>query len=185
MFHAFNGSYAIVAFCLALILLLVTGAASTSTRVRDPVARSIFFCTALTVLIACVALQAYPELQNVLRTITLSQVLTVMLIMGAFITLVRTVNRLAWVDYVTLVLVAGMITLMQYTLGPLELLKMPMLTYDHYQPILLSLTAPALLALIAFYFLCRLANIFSGFDRFFAACCRYFLCEFTTVLGLR
>jgi len=166
MFHAFNGSNAIVAFCLALILLLVTSAASTGARVRDPVARSIFFCTALTVLIACVALQAYPDVQNVLRTITLSQVLTAMLVMGAFTTLVRTVNRLAWVDYVTLVLVAGTIALMQYTLGPLELLKMPMLTYDHYQPILLSLTATALLAFIAFYFLCRLASIFSRFDRF-------------------
>jgi len=163
LFHLFNGSYSIVAFCLALIVLLITVSSSISTRVQEPIAKSILFCTAMALLLACFALQTTPDVQALLHRITFSQLLLVILLMGGLITLVRTSTRLTWVDYVTVVGIASTCALLQYTLGMQELSPISAITANSYTSIIVSLTA--ILAFIAFIALCRLGSSFSGFDR--------------------
>jgi len=163
MLQLFGGSYTMVAFCLALVALLITISSSISSRIREPIARTILFCTAMALFLVCFALQATPDVQSVLHHATFSQLIMVILLLGGLITLLRTSNRLTWVDYVTLVGIATTCTLLQYTLGTQELQQIPFLTLDTYQPIVVCLTA--LLAFIAFIALCRLGSSFSGFDR--------------------
>ena len=159
----FHGSYTIVAFCLALVALLITAASCISSRIREPFARTILFCTALALFMVCFALQATADVQAVLHGITFSQLIMVILLLGGLITLLRTSNRLTWVDYVTLVGIATTCTLLQYTLGTRELSQIPFLTFASYQPIVVCFTA--LLAFTAFIALCRMGSTFSGFDR--------------------
>ena len=163
MLQLFHGSYTVVAFCLALVALLITIASSISSRIHEPIARTILFCTGLALFLVCFALQATPDVQSVLHHATFSQLIMVILLLGGLITLLRTSNRLTWVDYVTLIGIAATCTLLQYTLGAQELRQIPLLTLNTYQPIVVSLTA--LLAFIAFIALCRLGSSFSGFDR--------------------
>ncbi|MEO8953565.1 MAG: serine/threonine-protein kinase [Ktedonobacteraceae bacterium] len=163
LFHLFNGSTSIVAFCLALIALLITASSSISTRVQEPIAKSILFCTAMALLLACFALQTTPDVQALLHRITFSQLLLVILLTGGLITLVRTSTRLTWVDYVTVVGIASTCALLQYTLGTQEPGSIPAIPAASYTSIIVGLTA--ILAFIAFIALCRLGSSFSGFDR--------------------
>src|SRR5205807_5065745 len=103
LFRVFHGSYTIVAFGLSLLLLVIAASASFSTKVRDPIARNLLFCTGIFVLLACLGLQAMPDVQTAFHAITLSQLLSVVLITAAFITLVRAANRFAWLDYATVI----------------------------------------------------------------------------------
>ena len=163
LFQLFHGSYTIVAFCLAVVALLITAASCISSRIREPLARTILFCTALALFMVCFALQATADVQAVLHSITFSQLIMVILLVGGLITLVRTSNRLTWVDYVTFVGIATTCTLLQYTLGTRELQPLAFLTFASYQPIIVCFTA--LLAFCAFIALCRMGSAFSGFDR--------------------
>ena len=158
------GSYTIVAFGLVLLLLVITGSASISTRVRDPIARSLLSCTALAMLIACIALQATTDVQAVLHTVTFGHLLSVVLVAGACISLLRTTNRLTWVDYVTMVFVTATCALLQFTLFSQEFQNLSGNIIDVSSLVRDTLTS--VLALIAFLFLCRVTRSFSGFDRF-------------------
>ena len=163
LFHLFNGSSSIVAFCLALIVLLISLSSSISTRVQEPIAKSMLFCTAMALLLACFALQTTPDVQALLHRITFSQLLLVILLTGGLITLLRTSTRLTWVDYVTVVGIASICALLQYTLGMRELSPILIIPAASYPSIIVSLTT--MLAFIAFIALCRLGGSFSGFDR--------------------
>ncbi len=163
LFHLFNGSYSIVAFCLTLIALLITVSSSISARIQEPIAKSILFCTAMALLLASFALQTTPDVQALLHRITFSQLLMVILLMGGLITLLRTSTRLMWVDYVTIVGIASTCALLQYTLGMQELRLTSAIPTASSTSVIVSLTA--ILAFIAFIALCRLGSSFSGFDR--------------------
>ncbi len=163
LFHLFNGSTSIVAFCLALIVLLISVSSSISTRVHEPIAKSMLFCTAMALLLACFALQTTPDVQALLHRITFSQLLLVILLTGGLITLTRTSTRLTWIDYVTVVGIASICALLQYTLGMRELSSIPVIPAASYTSIIVGFTT--MLAFIAFIALCRLGSSFSGFDR--------------------
>jgi hypothetical protein len=165
LFRLSGGSYTIVAFCLSLVTLFITASNSISSRIREPVARSLLFCTAMALLLVSFALQATPDVQAELRRITFSQLLMVALVLSGLVTLIRTSNRLTWVDYMTLFGIASTCALLQYTLGIWELRQISAaVTPDASQQWLAGSTA--VLAFIAFIALCRLGSTFSWFDRF-------------------
>lgn len=165
LFRLSGGSYTIVAFCLSLVALFITATNSISSRIREPVARSLLFCTAMALLLVCFALQATPDVQAELHRITFSQLLMVALVLSGLVTLIRSSNRLTWVDYMTLLGIASICALLQYTLGVWELRQISAtVTSDTSQQWLTGSTAA--LAFIAFIALCRLGSTFAWIDRF-------------------
>jgi len=136
LFNIFHNSLHIVALYLALIALATTVVASTSKDIRDPVPRSILFFTGLALLVVSFALQALPDVQKLLghwsQTVTLNQLLIAVVCLGAVISLILQVDRLAWVEHVTLAVLAGSCALLQYAFGMRELQQLPFLSPDAY-----------------------------------------------------
>ncbi len=141
LYHLFHGSSSIVAFGLALVMLFITVSSSVSTRIKEPIAKSIFLCTALALFLACFALQTMPDVQALLHSITVSQILMVVLLVGGLITLLRTSIRLTWVDYITVVGIASTCALLQATLGTQELRLISAISAANSSSIIVSFTA--------------------------------------------
>jgi serine/threonine protein kinase len=167
LFNIFHNSWHIVALYLALIALVTTVVASTSKDIRDPVPRSILFFTGLALLVVSFALQALPDVQKLLgnwsQTVTLNQLLIGGVFLGAVVSLIRQVDRFAWVDHVTLAVLAGSCALLQYAFGMRELQQVPFLSPDSYSSTN-NVLACTLLAL-AVISLLRFARPFSKGDQ--------------------
>ena len=167
LFQDTRASFLALSFLLALLLLPIIVSASASPDIRDRSARGIFLSAAACIALAACALAAIPAVQQRLHALTVNQLLALLLLFFAAVTLLRTPERLTWVDRVTAISIAGMAALLQYGLGAAALARLPGLS--SMSPTALHVanyTFVTLLAGSALLFLCRLAIPLRGFDRF-------------------
>ena len=155
--NVFHISYHVIGLGLLLVLLLV--GIVRGRGIRDFIPRNVLISTEGIAVVSCLFLLATPDIQEGLHSFTFNQLLVGGLVVIGVTTLIRTENRLAWVDHIAVFGIAGVCTLLQYSFGERELL----LPSDG-QPITTYIIA-GLLGVLALVSLARSFNRFNTFDR--------------------
>jgi tRNA A-37 threonylcarbamoyl transferase component Bud32/multisubunit Na+/H+ antiporter MnhG subunit len=173
LFQLFHASYPMAAFCIALLLFIMMLYAGINKKIRDPLARSMLLSIAFFALLACFSLQALPAVQTQLHTLSLAQVLSLLLLLLACVMLVRTKETLIWTDHLGAIGIVSSCAFLLYGYG-LQIFTQfsasvtaptPGTTIATYaQAIEVSV---AFLTFFALIFLLRLSRAFSGIERFF------------------
>ncbi len=149
----------LVAFYLCLLLLLLISIVYTNQRVRHPLTRSILMAMTLFLLLIGIALFASPEVQPIIRTTTFNQLLTVGIIVLVIVSLLRPMQRFAWVDNLCLAVIATTYALLSSNMGTRALHQLLLIPMNN--AMLVNLVLVSALCLVALTQLVRRKHPFT------------------------
>ncbi len=118
LINSLHTSSYVVAFFLAIALMVFAFTAGMHKNITSQLSRSVLLVMSLMPLLLSLSLLGLPAVQHALQTITLNQLLSIVLVVLGALTLIRPEDRLYWLDHITLAAIAAVIAIQQTILGP-------------------------------------------------------------------